>query len=553
MLGLDKGFSTMIFSAFDKSGDGYIDLREFVAAMGVMLNPDDIEQQITLAFDAYDLNNDGKLDQSELQSVIGAIFSTMNTMGMPQQVFPGSNFSEAAAASTADDLFKLMDEEGKGYITREDYIELARTRPELIKQIGLGGSSPVRRGRRASTVGGSRPRGAKPKPRKRGVTIGFGHDRWELVVQMMLGIRISLSRIAESKKRLGLPLARESSHGAIGDLLPMTLAQFDEVRTFEIPSHKHGRDHGIQFKDYSPLVFHRIRRLFNIPEDEYALSLGPEQILGELLLGTLGSLTELFSEGKSGSFFYFSNDALYLIKTIPHREARSLRQLLPAYVRHVEQHPHTLLPRYLGFHRLILPGTGKTHFVVMANVFSTSLTIHERYDLKGSSLGRTAGKALVESEDPVRKDLDLKRPFRIAVDQRKELLQQLHLDINFLREIETMDYSLLCGVHYPNREEAVGGGAADDGPQRLSVSVSGIRPLWVDSSDGGINAAPDGEAEPAIYFMAIIDILTAWSPAKRTESVVKQVMYPTKRKGVSCVPPGQYAERFQKALPKWIG
>ena len=52
----------------------------------------------------------------------------------------------------------------------------------------------------------------------------------------------------------------------------------------------------------------RLRRLFGVPEDEYALSLGPEQILGELLLGTLGSMTELFSEGKSGSFFYFSMD-----------------------------------------------------------------------------------------------------------------------------------------------------------------------------------------------------------------------------------------------------
>ena len=40
------------------------------------------------------------------------------------------------------------------------------------------------------------------------------------------------------------------------------------------------------------------------------LSLGPEQIMGELLLGTMGSLSELMSEGKSGSFFYYSNDAL---------------------------------------------------------------------------------------------------------------------------------------------------------------------------------------------------------------------------------------------------
>ena len=132
---------------------------------------------------------------------------------------------------------------------------------------------------------------------------------------------------------------------------------------------------------------------------------------------------------------------------------------------------------------------------------------------------------------------------------------QLHLDINFLREVETMDYSFLCGVHYPHREEAPIEVATDEPitPQRVSVSVpSGIRPAWVDSCDGGISGAPDGNAEPAVYFIAIIDILTPWSPAKRTESVVKQVLYPTQRKGVSCVPPTQYAERFKKALQTWI-
>ena len=108
------------------------------------------------------------------------------------------------------------------------------------------------------------------------------------------------------------------------------------------------------------------------------LSLGPEQIMGELLLGTMGSLSELMSEGKSGSFFYYSNDALYMIKKIPQREMSSLRWLLPTYVRHVEAYPHTLLPRFMGAHRLIVPELGKVHFVVFANVFSTDRTIHER-------------------------------------------------------------------------------------------------------------------------------------------------------------------------------
>ena len=60
-------------------------------------------------------------------------------------------------------------------------------------------------------------------------------------------------------------------------------------------------------------------------------------------------------------------------------------------MRHVEKNPHTLLPRFMGAHRLIVPEIGKVHFVVFANVFSTDRTIHERYDLKGSTQGRTVG------------------------------------------------------------------------------------------------------------------------------------------------------------------
>ena len=46
-------------------------------------------------------------------------------------------------------------------------------------------------------------------------------------------------------------------------------------------------------------MYRRIRALFGVAERDYMLSLGPEQIMGELLLGTMGSLSELMSEGKS--------------------------------------------------------------------------------------------------------------------------------------------------------------------------------------------------------------------------------------------------------------
>ena len=167
----------------------------------------------------------------------------------------------------------------------------------------------------------------------------------------------------------------------------------------------------------------------------------------------MGSLSELFSEGKSGSFFYFSNDGRYLIKTIPHRELKSLVRLLPAYVRHVETRRHTLLPRFMGAYRILFPGKKNVHFVVMTNVFSTPRVIHERFDLKGSTHGRTAGaKNLEQYPDLVRKDLDLHVPFALRPDARSTILEEISSDLAFLRKVYTMDYSLLVGVHYPSRE-----------------------------------------------------------------------------------------------------
>ncbi|CAE7585403.1 unnamed protein product [Symbiodinium necroappetens] len=52
----------------------------------------------------------------------------------------------------------------------------------------------------------------------------------------------------------------------------------------------------------------RIRASFGIHSDDYLRSVGPEQLLGNMVLGNLSSLSELSSEGKSGAFFYYTSD-----------------------------------------------------------------------------------------------------------------------------------------------------------------------------------------------------------------------------------------------------
>ncbi|RKP08096.1 phosphatidylinositol-4-phosphate 5-kinase-domain-containing protein [Thamnocephalis sphaerospora] len=98
--------------------------------------------------------------------------------------------------------------------------------------------------------------------------------------------------------------------------------------------------------------------------------------------------------------------------------------------------------------------------VLMADVFDTPLPIHERYDFKGSTVGRhtlplgTAGA----TEDVSRvtlKELDFRHRvlcgrahnFHMGERGRHKLLRQLEIDTKLLREFEFMDYSVLIGVH----------------------------------------------------------------------------------------------------------
>ena len=79
-------------------------------------------------------------------------------------------------------------------------------------------------------------------------------------------------------------------------------------------------------------------------------------------------------------------------------------------------------------------------------------------------------------------------------------------------------------------------------------------PPWVDYPDGAMDAAATGpHGEPVVYFIGVIDILTAWTCAKSAENAVKTLTHPTKPNAHSCVPPSRYADRFEAALRSWVG
>ena len=62
-------------------------------------------------------------------------------------------------------------------------------------------------------------------------------------------------------------------------------------------------------------------------------------------MGRVSSLTELCSSGKSGSFFYYSEDGKYMLKTVSEKEFEFLKRILKDYYHHVMNNNNTLMTK----------------------------------------------------------------------------------------------------------------------------------------------------------------------------------------------------------------
>lgn len=100
------------------------------------------------------------------------------------------------------------------------------------------------------------------------------------------------------------------------------------------------------------------------------------------------------SQGKSGSFFFFSQDGNFLIKTIYKRELEVLLGMLPNYFKYLQDNRTTRLCRYLGLHQMKCYKKGqKTIQVYILIMNNMALSPNEDnvigvYDLKGSTFQR---------------------------------------------------------------------------------------------------------------------------------------------------------------------
>ncbi|XP_029125268.1 phosphatidylinositol 4-phosphate 5-kinase 6 isoform X2 [Cajanus cajan] len=391
-------------------------------------------------------------------------------------------------------------------------------------------------------------------PKRQGETISKGHKNYELMLNLQLGIRHSVGRPA--------PSASLDLKNSAFDPKEKVWTRFPPEGSKHTPPHPSCE---FRWKDYCPVVF---RKLFKVDPADYMIS-----ICGN------DALRELSSPGKSGSFFYLTNDDRYMIKTMKKAEVKVFMRMLPAYYKHVRAFENTLVTRFYGLHCVKLTGSAqkKVRFVIMGNLFCSQHAIHKRFDLKGSTFGRNTDKPESEIEPTTTlKDLDLNFIFRLQKSWFQEFCRQVDRDCDFLEQERIMDYSMLVGLHFkettssgtvtPSRHSTSGCTPTsfnDAGPRLSGVDIDHLimdPSRWIQlgvnmparaemtmrkstSDTPQLVGQPTGELYEIIIFFGIIDILQDYDISKKLEHAYKSFQYdPT---SISAVDPRLYSKRFR--------
>ena len=241
------------------------------------------------------------------------------------------------------------------------------------------------------------------------------------------------------------------------------------LREIQFPASSSLRLSGFSFIDLEPSVFSLLRNCYGIDPRVYRTSF---KIKNAADIESSGML-EKFTEGKSGSFFYFTRDFKYIVKTVTDEEEKFLQKIAYRYYDHMKNNPNSLIVRFFGMHKVRLAKEQRfITVVVMDNIFynTEQYKMHERYDLKGSRVGRRSVKKTSKIRREYKgtlKDLDLgDKKIHVGADSKAQLLGQLRRDVEFLIQCKIMDYSMLLGIHNHNGAEKTNRAVVREGSVR---------------------------------------------------------------------------------------
>merc|ERR1712176_649047 len=117
-------FCKHVFRTFDSDKNGTIDFKEFLLAIDVTSSGSP-EEKLNWAFSMYDVDGNGWVDLKEMTRIVKSIYKMMGPKRRKQEM--------ESPEERASSIFKKMDQNSDGKVTREEFVTTCLEDDKLIE------------------------------------------------------------------------------------------------------------------------------------------------------------------------------------------------------------------------------------------------------------------------------------------------------------------------------------------------------------------------------------------------------------------------------------
>jgi Ca2+-binding EF-hand superfamily protein len=440
----NSAFVDGFFQALDADSNGEISLTEFLTGISRLVTSDMIGR-IRFSFQMYDRDRSGFLDRDEFYSALQILFSTGDV-----------HAHEDELKSVCDELFELMDTDQSGTISAEEYTDALLYNPQvhrLFRRVGLydgadyfllqlaedplgiwspswGITAAVMQGLLAGLRAKSDAQNLHAQQQQQSPSSheGTGRSLVPLVPESYLDTKRLFINIAEETLvKYGEPYDPASGGVAVSELEAVDAGGRPGGSTMAV------------LEVSAPDVFDRIRTLHDIGLKNLKQSLGIDNLVGNMLLGSstlLRPIDNLFRDRHQ--FKFVSHDGVFLVRHVTAEEKARLVLQLPQFMSYLLSNPNTLLPRVLAQFSVYC-GSRQLHFVLQLNTLRH--TDEHRFPICFHA---------VNNKVPLPPNgvdaTDLRAPIELHAGWRDPVLRQAAKDVQYLCSIGMCDYALIAAV-----------------------------------------------------------------------------------------------------------
>lgn len=122
----DERALRQLFGMFDRDGDGLLVFKEWVCGLSMVCSAD-IDEKVTLLFRAYDRDRDGYIDKSDMQALLGGIYASI-----------GNPMDESKMCGLVEKMFRELGIVGNSLLALEDFKKAIQLEPLVAQYLAEG-------------------------------------------------------------------------------------------------------------------------------------------------------------------------------------------------------------------------------------------------------------------------------------------------------------------------------------------------------------------------------------------------------------------------------